>query len=540
MNLYEQEISKMRSLMNFGCAEENKATNYNIGVVEYHTNGADGLTYGIVREGTKFFIKYAPKKDTEILSEDYDYIGGYMNKKQYEYNSYNKAVKDLELKLMSIKEAYNSKTPIVEAFDPYKKLDVVIEQTDVMRNELQRQRQIMKNACEILSEDSKISIHNTGTPEAPKTASNSTAQSGPYTEKAKANLDKDNVKSSSDHKKKTPFDENGEVTDADMQSDKNPKGGDKTETPHTEKAQYVPSNSVANQHPKGGKAVKMNEGKRTIKMTEEQVLSWNDNKDYLDTSTETSIGDTSPYSKKVGCNCNQPTQNSDKNTELEEEVALWAQGDNINSPAPGNGKIGDTSPFDKKIKENEDVDDNDTMNEDLSDDMASNYAGFGGENGEYNDGNLDFEQEWNSWLDNGGGDEFDMQQQHMQQQMQPDEFANEPSLDDDNPTKMPFDPTYGMNNPYESKTVKGKKNVNEDKLDVFGKTPGYRKKPMNLPPNTEVSVNGAKDWNDDSVAGEKPFGETIGSSAPYTELVKQITDAVITAITNMKMDKKKS
>jgi len=65
------------------------------------------------------------------------------------------------------------------------------------------------------------------------------------------------------------------------------------------------------------------------------------------------------------------------------------------------------------------------------------------------------------------------------------------------------------------------------KLNVFGKHPGYRKKPMTHPGNIEVAPNGARDWNDDSAKGEEPFGKKIGSSAPYDETVVNIlTDMV--------------
>ena len=65
------------------------------------------------------------------------------------------------------------------------------------------------------------------------------------------------------------------------------------------------------------------------------------------------------------------------------------------------------------------------------------------------------------------------------------------------------------------------------RLNVFGKHPGYRKKPMTHPDNVEVAPNGARDWNDDSAKGEEPFGKQIGSSAPYDETVVNIlTDMV--------------
>ncbi len=69
------------------------------------------------------------------------------------------------------------------------------------------------------------------------------------------------------------------------------------------------------------------------------------------------------------------------------------------------------------------------------------------------------------------------------------------------------------------------------RLNVFGKHPGYRKKPMSVPANVEVAPNDARDWNDDSAKGEEPFGRQIGSSAPYNEKVVNIlTDMVSNAI----------
>ena len=74
-----------------------------------------------------------------------------------------------------------------------------------------------------------------------------------------------------------------------------------------------------------------------------------------------------------------------------------------------------------------------------------------------------------------------------------------------------------------------KHGIQEDKtvLHDFGKHPGYRKKPMTLPSNDEDAKDGYKDWNDDSVKSDKPFGMKIGSSAPFDEKVKMITDAIM-------------
>ena len=68
-------------------------------------------------------------------------------------------------------------------------------------------------------------------------------------------------------------------------------------------------------------------------------------------------------------------------------------------------------------------------------------------------------------------------------------------------------------------------------LHDFGKHPGYRKKPMTLPQTgTDNDINGARDWNDDSVHGEAPFGQKVGDGKPYDQLVKIITDNVIAGL----------
>ena len=86
------------------------------------------------------------------------------------------------------------------------------------------------------------------------------------------------------------------------------------------------------------------------------------------------------------------------------------------------------------------------------------------------------------------------------------------------------------------KTIKGKNAINEEgtKLNDFGKHPGYRKKPMSLPTTGSDNENGMKDWNDESVYSEQPFGSKIGDSAPFDKIVKTVTDSVMEAITGKK------
>lgn len=238
MGRFNDQMSRMKNLMNYGVVSEN--TNNGNHRIEFTAEAADGKIYGIVREGTKFYIKRT-EKGKESLTESFDYIGGWNNRKDYEYNSYNNALKQFELKVRSINEAITGKGDF-NAFDLDKKENLVIECTERMGKEIARQREIMSRVGEKLNE-ATISCSNTGVPEAPKTTSFSAKLGKPFDETAKATLDTDMKKTASDPKKQSePF---GETEKAEEYKD----------------AQYVPNNSVANKKPSGGKVVRVNEEK---------------------------------------------------------------------------------------------------------------------------------------------------------------------------------------------------------------------------------------------------------------------------------------
>lgn len=73
-------------------------------VVELTKMGPDGNVYAIVRENHEYYIKISENKNS-LLNEDFNYIGGLQNKKDKAYSSYAKAIKQLNLKFMSINES---------------------------------------------------------------------------------------------------------------------------------------------------------------------------------------------------------------------------------------------------------------------------------------------------------------------------------------------------------------------------------------------------------------------------------------------------
>jgi len=96
-----EKLDRMRELM--GASQLNEDVKNS--VVELTKIGPDGKVYGIVREGHNYFIKVTDKK-SNIVTEDFNYIGGLMNKTSEAYPSYAKAIKQLNLKFMSLNEAY--------------------------------------------------------------------------------------------------------------------------------------------------------------------------------------------------------------------------------------------------------------------------------------------------------------------------------------------------------------------------------------------------------------------------------------------------
>lgn len=97
----QEVINEMKRLMGIKPLTENVNERSKI---ELTKKGPDGKTYGIVRENHEFYIKVTDKTE-KVLTEDFKYIGGLGNKKDQAYDSYAKAIKHLNLKFISLKEA---------------------------------------------------------------------------------------------------------------------------------------------------------------------------------------------------------------------------------------------------------------------------------------------------------------------------------------------------------------------------------------------------------------------------------------------------
>lgn len=479
-----EELNTMKRLINYGKVEESVNTGALVPRLEYSAVGADGKTYGIIRECNKFYIKVAPKKDTEVLVEDYDYIGGFMNKKENEYPTYAMASKQFDLKMMSLNEAHMANAKPVAQYAEQKESEWQVNETKEMRDEINRFNQILGNVQAILSEDKNgFTINHTAVPEAPASHPSDKKVKEPYTDTAVAEGDKEFTKTETNHEKAgQPFNKDGKATDKDMQSDKKPTGN--SGEAYDEKAKFVPDNSVADKKPEGGKVVRVEEGKKhTIKLTEEQVLAWNNSKDFMDKSKGTEIGSSEPFTDGAG-------KEAEQTEAIQEDAAAHAT-DDQNTPAPHVGELGDKAPFDKNVNE-EIVDVNDAAG--MDNDVPFPEVEDGG-------AYLNFEKDY---------DEFEKKHKFY-------------DMDDTFDFTDEFFPDFN-----ESKKGAKKPATNETELHDFGAHPAYQKAPMTTPPNKEVAKNGAKDWNDKSVESDKPFGTQKGSNAPFDEKVlDMLTDAIM-------------
>lgn len=589
------QLNRMKSLMNYGLQTESKKAPYS--AVEYQKVGADGKVYGIVREGTKYYIKTAPNKQN-LIKEDFGYIGGFRNRKDNEYTSYANAQKNFDMKMMSLKEAYNNPTFNVESWDLNKKELVVTEASDKMKGEILRERQIMKNAMNIMERKATCCDGQLGFDKTSNTTGK--AETGPS-----------NGKDVADGLEEKP----GKEFEAQGKDNINAEG------------KQVDGNPV----------------------NEEEVLGWNrKSPDYMDKSHGTEIGDSAPFDDAEARNIDDQDKKVTKTGEMKNGVVenhgvSMHDTDNQNKPTVGVGEgpsddnnkpfdaekgkqideaidgldtppmddaeggeepIGDEAPIDDAGAEGEPVDtgigdDEELGDEDFDDDGLGDDLGDEGEDpyeddleqrissieellgqiasklgietpavdaGNYEDDDL-FGDEGGEDL--GGEDELG---DELGDEGEPDfggedlggtpegegefEDEDEPIEDCGNPEFQQFGESRQREEVQIFETAAyrramGKQAVNEEgmtpfkdagrvpqgnmnKLDDFGKHPAYQKIVMDLPPKDLKEFPGNYDMNDDSVKNDTPYGEKIGDGAPFDIDPEAIDNAIAEAFDRLK------
>lgn len=554
------QLSRMKGLMNYGLQTESKNSTYSS--VEYQKLGADGNVYGIIREGAKYYIEKASNKKN-LVKEDFNYIGGFKNRKDYEYSSFASAQKNFDLKMMSLREAYaNGKNIMIESWNPDKKESLTVEATDKMRNEILRERQIMNNAARI----------NESKPQVMFTEDDKTC----------------GVCGSKECKCEDP------AKSADIEGYENLKDAN-------------PKKSFRQSKHSTGKAKEANDYKPVKESAE--VLGWHQTGQdakgnmadtYMDKTHGTEVGDSAPFDEEP----------------VEEGTSMHSEGENQNNPTVGSNKIGDGAPFDKSGKVNEDVDDDmsdeeetdfepkEDLDEPVDDDTELYKPEEGLEDSPEDEG--DDEEEFGSDLDDDDSDDDDefendedldddedeFDEDDLESRVEniedtleqianklgidtndidTDEFEDDDDLysdDDSDDNDDEFDDedelaTESRRNRgykiYESRAFrKAKRAMNEDgmkpfsnknrvpqdnlnALDDFGKHPAYRKQPMTVPTHNHQEFDGYYDMSDESARNNTPFGTNIGNGAPFELDTEKVNKSIAESIRrNLRMLKKKS
>ena len=539
----EEQLSRMKALMNYGLQTESKQAPYSS--VEFTKAASDSKTYGIIREGANFYIKVADTKPN-LVKEDFNYIGGFRNRKDYQYDSLAKAQKNLELKLRSINEAQGNKSFSTETWDLEKKENVMVEATDKMKKEILRERQIMHNAAAI-NEKKEIDSEICAT-------------------------QKNNIKCGKP--------ETGEPKDGVFTKD-----GEK-ELPK-EMTEEVLAWHDSNGNPSGDHYMDKSHGTQI-----------GDSAPFDDAK-----------GKQITDNAGTDTTGEMKNGVVEEGASMH-DSDNQNTPAPGTGEVGDDQPFDgekgKQIDEATDIDDTvDDGDADVDVDIEGE-PGEGedidieGEPGEGDDIDIDiddepidddeiegegddvFEDDLASRLDaieelvksmaeklgvsappvdadnyededifdDGEGDDFgDEGEDEYEVELEDDVDFEEPMpVESRRPVRIIESPRYKrlmeqkrrMNESgMESFTDAGRvPSGNMNKLNDFGKHPAYQKKVMELPRKDFNEFPGYYDMNDDSVRNDSPYGEKIGDGAPFEITPEKINNAISESIKKLGLKKK--
>lgn len=266
-------VERMKQLMNHGSQDSSLKANVSE-TVEYKVNGPDGKVYGIVREKQKYFIKESNDGIT------FNYIGGIGNKSENEYLKYNSAYRNLELKIRSINESLNNGKTF-EVLPTNTTSEYIVEATQDMRNEIDRQREIMMGVSKIMNEKNEFinkpkfkDVESFGTATDPK------KQGDPFTDNAKAVLDKDpNFKATDPKKQGAPYSCDTKPKEDKFDIEKTKKSPSKSGEPFTIDAEDVLGDSVATKKPKGGKVIKVTESQLSMikKYLNESMFQSEDN-----------------------------------------------------------------------------------------------------------------------------------------------------------------------------------------------------------------------------------------------------------------------
>ena len=509
---FDNQLERMNFLMGYKNSPVNESKKSN--KIECHMLGADNKVYGILKEGTMYYIM-STEKGKENLAESYEYLGGYNYRNENAYKSYNEATKQLELHLMSLNESRGKKlnTSTVDLNRSQKTMTTLTEEA---RKELDRMHQIFENS-------QTIGKNNVGDPESKGKATDPAKQGDPYEEPAKAELDKD-LKETGTVDGATPDNTDVKGVEADLESDKMKTANSGSEGDFKAAHDDLEGDGVADKDPKGAKAVKMNEGLEIddtiVDETEPELAP-----DVTPDDETALVGLENDEVPEFSAELDDEEEYSDAD-ELEALLREFMEDDED-----------ETEVVDEACKE--------ACNE--AEECTCEKGCKEALDGPHGDGNNNVKGE--ETMDRVDEEEASVEGAGEKEDkiVGPDEVMDGPhgTLDADTMDRL----AESICNKFFNKKATSKKDMIQEmvdrivaeevtRLDAWGKHPRYQKPAFQTPANKEVSPNGAEDWNDDSAKGEQPYGKKIGDGAPFEKLVDLITDNIKKQIKEGKLSKK--
>ena len=522
MAKFDDQLSRMSYLMEYRMPSNEVKSN-----IEYHANGADGKVYGILKEGTHYYIK-TTESGKENIAESYDYIGGFNNRKENEYGSYNEATKQLEMKLISLNEAHGIHEDVSTVdFDRSKKVLSML--TEEARTELDRMKQIFENSNTIGAPVvGKDSVHGTATD--PK------AEGAPFGEgSSEGTHEKGTTKTESNPEKANDDYTTVKNVEKQMTSDKTPSGG-------TEKK---------------GETAKCDLEGKCVATVKEGVEECGLNSQNVDANvvSEDEIPSEENYFEKEDAEGYGPMGHPDGDEiELynaeEEPVGFDEPGEEMfdEDPNLGNGE----PAFEEPDYENMSLDD---MLNEYESVIAGDKEELTGPGTSEPDNAI---ATWNRMPEDKAKDTLEENEESAKPESEEaltgekksegnpeDAIATWPRVPGDKEKKDNVNERIEKAVSREVKRIMESVNkketleemvqrlVNEEvtRLHVWGKHPRFRKEPMTTPANKEKFVGTAdRDWNDDSAKGEQPYGLKVGDGKPFEEVVDILTDNVMDKI----------
>ena len=524
MAKYDDQLARMNYLMEFKNQPKEVRTN-----IEYHANGADGKVYGILKEGTKYYIK-TTESGKENIAESYEYINGFVNRRENEFKSYNDATKHLELKLMSLNEAYGKKSD-VSTVDFKRNEKVFANLTEEARKELNRMNQIFENSCKI-GKDCQCDPESKGTAKPEQTEKNN----DPFNDKVTPDMDfegsKGTVEGATDNKEVKGVEE-------DLKSDEKKTENSGSEEDFKDAHDDLNGEGVADKKLTDGKAVvvNINEG------TAEPDLSPDDFKSDIeeavpDFASQVAKHEMAPdfVQKNI-----EDTANEERPEFDDEEPFATVDSDDVNDDV----LVGEAEPKDEEdlndlleafmeAAKEEPLDEEDAITgpDDVLDKEGNSIDGT--------DNGVDGEtsEEWKriEECEAKEGDEETLKN-----------FQAKGTLPVQTVEKLDESVINSIVESVYNKLVGGAKKetieeaidriVKEEvtKLNVWGKHPKYGKEPMTHPEAKEVLAGtGDRDFNDDSAKGSETYGKKIGDGKPFDEkVVDLLTDQVLAKIKSL-------